>query len=255
MVNSNNWIVRPNPKHNAKLRLFCFPYAGSSAVVTYRHFVDNLPDFIEVCPVELPGRGARMAEDLIDDLEQVVEEISFALKDFLDIPFAFFGHSMGALISYELSHKVFGQHKVKPSNIYVSAHKAPFTERDGLIMHKLDSNEFTSELMKMDGVSKEIMEHKELMELMLPIIKNDYAVCETYDYKQKEVLDIPITIFGGVNDKDITEANLLQWEKLTSSNFRHFMIEGDHFFLTKEKNSFTRLFSDLLTSDFRQNGN
>jgi len=250
MVNNNKWIIRPNPKKNAKLRLFCFPYAGSSSVVTYRHFVESLPAFVEVCPVELPGRGARMSENLINDLEHVVEQISNSMKEYLDIPFAFFGHSMGALISYELSHKVSNKYMKKPQKLYVSAHKAPFSEKNGPIMHKLNSNEFTAELRKMEGIPKEMMEHKELMELMLPIIRNDYAVCETYRFKEREVLDIPITIFGGSEDKDISEDDLLEWENLTNSNFRKVMIKGDHFFIIKEKKHFTKLLSEILSNDF-----
>jgi len=249
VIENNRWIVRPNPNNNAKLRLFCFPYAGSSAVVTYKFLVDNLPEFIDVCPVELPGRGARMMETLIDNLDVVIDEATEAIQDFIDIPFIFFGHSMGALISYELTHSLIQKYSAKPSKLYMSAHKAPFLERSGPIMHKLEANKFTDELVKMDGISKEIMQHKELMELVLPIIRNDYLVCETYKYKQKELLDIPITVFGGSYDKDITENDLLAWSKITSADFNHFMIQGDHFFILKQKDYFLKLFSRILTTD------
>ncbi len=245
----SKWIVQPKPNESAKIRLFCFPYAGSSAVVTYKYFVDNLPDFIEVCPVELPGRGTRMGEKLIDNIEVILEEIAENIKDFLDKPFIFFGHSMGALISYELTQKINEKYNAKPLKLYVSAHKAPFLERGGPIMHKLEKNSFVNELKKMNGIPNELLEHTELMDLMLPIIRNDYALCENYTYRGKEKINVPITAFGGKFDKDIKEIDLIKWSEVTDQAFNHFLLDGDHFFITKERERFLSLFTKLLAND------
>jgi len=247
----SRWILRQKPRNKAKIRLFCFPYAGSSGMVTFKFLVDTLPDSIEVCPIELPGRGARMTENLIGNLDKVVNEILSDIKDYLDLPFIFFGHSMGALICYELTHKIRSIYNRSPLKLYVSAHNAPFLARNGKIMHKLDETEFKSELIKINGIAQDILEHAELMELMLPIIKNDYKLCETYKFSQKEKLNCPITAFGGTYDKDVTENQLWEWKELTTSNFELDMFEGDHFFIVKEKYTFTSRFSQMLLDDIK----
>ncbi len=245
----SKWIVQPKPNGNAKLRLFCFPYAGSSAVVTYKYFVDNLPEFVEVCPVELPGRGTRMGEKLIDNIEEILARITENIGSYLDKPFVFFGHSMGALISYELTKKVKDKYNACPQKLYISAHKAPFLERGGPIMHKLERESFVNELKKMNGIANELLEHTELMDLMIPIIKNDYAVCENYTYQGKEKINVPITAFGGRYDKDIHENDLIKWAEVTNHDFNHYLIEGGHFFITKEKENFIKLFTNILAHD------
>ena len=251
----SRWVTQPNPRPDAKVRLFCFPYAGSSAVVTYKYLADNLPEFIEVCPVEFPGRGTRMGEKLIDNIEEILSNISISIDEWLDKPFMFFGHSMGALISYELIFKIYEKYNKLPLKLYVSAHKAPFLERGGPIMHKLEKEQFVSELKQMNGIAKELFEHSELMELMLPIIRNDYAVCENYNYKQKKKLDVPITAFGGTDDKDVKEEHLKEWAKVTTSEFNHFLLEGDHFFIVKEKKKFLNIFSKILVNDISKINN
>jgi medium-chain acyl-[acyl-carrier-protein] hydrolase len=160
-----------------------------------------------------------------------------------------FGHSMGALISYELVFKLFEKYKILPNKLYISAHKAPFLERGGPVMHKLEKSEFVNELKDMNGIAKELFEHNELMELMLPIIRNDYAVCENYNYQVRKKLNIPITAFGGIYDKDVKEEDLKQWAIVTNLEFNHILLEGDHFFITKEKEQFLNVFSKILLND------
>lgn len=245
----DRWIVRPKVNNDAKIRLFCFPYAGSSAVVTYKFLVDSLPEEIEVCPVEFPGRGSRMAENLISDIDKAVQLIGAAIPGFLDKPYLFLGHSMGALVAFELSHYLKTNLNSQPLKLYLSAHRAPSIEKDGKMMHILKENEFLDELIKMNGLADEILEHRELLDLMLPVIKNDYKLCETYRFKSKNKLDIPFQIFGGSNDKDVSLEHLKAWNELTSAYIKIEIIEGDHFFLTKNKENFLQKFKNYLNSD------
>lgn len=252
MKYSNNkakWILRPKYQRNAKMRLFCFPYAGSSGMVSYKFLVDSLPNSIEVCPIELPGRGLLINEKLISNLDEVVNGISEEMKDFFDLPFVFFGHSMGALISYELTHKIYALYNRTPQKLYISAYRVPSIERNEKIMHKLGIIEFKSELLKIDGIAQDIWEHEELMDLMLPIIKNDYKLCETYKYLPKEKLQCHITAFGGTDDKDVTKVHLADWNKFTACDFELVMFEGDHFFMVKNKKIFIDKFSQMLFRD------
>ncbi len=245
----SRWITRPKIINNPKLRLFCFPYAGSSAMVTYKFLVDALPDNVEVCPVEFPGRGARMTEALIDDIELVVNDLKKSFENFKDVPFAFLGHSMGALVSYELSLKLKKDNLQMPYKLYLSAHRGPQLARCGKIMHTLNSEDFLDELVAMNGIAKELLEHKELLDLMLPIIRNDYKLCETYKYSNNVKLDIPFHVFGGDLDKDINHESLTAWEQLTEHSFDLDIIHGDHFFIIKEKETFLERFIPLIEKD------
>ena len=245
----SKWIFRPNNKSNAKIRLFCFPYAGSSALITYKFLIDALPYEIEVCPVEFPGRGTRISENLIDNLNEVISNISEEFTEFLDKPFIFFGHSMGALIAYELAHLLSDKYGRIPNKLYLSAHTAPNVNRKGQIIYLLEKKEFLEKLIQMKGISEEILLHQELLDMVLPIIKNDYKLCETYSYISKKKMDIPFHIFGGKYDEDISVENLRQWQNLTNGDFDLTLIDGDHFYLTKNKEEFLGILNSNLKID------
>ena len=248
----NDWIIKPIRRINPKLRLFCFPFAGSSALVTYKFLADNLNAEIEVCYVEFPGRGSRIAEQLISDLNSAVTQIAESITEHLDIPFIFLGHSMGALVSYELTHYLRTHLSFQPEKLYLSAHRAPSTIREGKLMHKLGKEEFLTEIINIKGVSKDILEHEELLELVLPIIKNDYELCETYGFSDKGKLDIPISVFGGEQDSEVTSDHLNDWKNFTNSDFNIEMFEGDHFFITKNKEKFIERFSIYINEDLKK---
>ena len=236
---------------NNKIKLFCFPYAGSSAVVTYKFLIDTLPEFIEVCPIELPGRGARISEKLIDNLSDILDLIIDDIKDSINSPYIFLGHSMGALISYELTHKLLSEYNSSPLKLYVSAHRAPNLPKDGIIMHELGNDEFINELRLIDGLAAEILQHPELLDLLLPIIRNDYKLCETYNYEKKEKLDIPISVFGGIQDKDISKTQLMEWSDLTTAEFNLKLFDSDHFFILKQRDQFSAEISLQLEKDYQ----
>jgi len=218
-------------------------------VVTYKYLADNLNPEIDVCFVEFPGRGARISEALVSDLNSTVQSIYKSILPHLDIPVVFLGHSMGALISYELTHYLKAHSNKQPQKLYLSAHRAPSVKHAGKLMHKLDEKEFLKEIINMNGVSKDILEHKELLELVLPIIKNDYELCETYKFSEKGKLNIPICTFGGIQDKDIEVNHLLEWENFTESKFQIEMFDGDHFFILKNKEEFLKRFSIHINKD------
>ncbi len=229
--------------------MFCFPYAGSSSIVTYKFLVDALPELIDICLIELPGRGIRINEKLINNLNQVVGEILKEINEFLDIPFIFFGHSMGALISYVLANEIHEKYKKSPYKLYISSHKAPFQKRNYKKFHKMENSEFKSELLRMNGIPQEVFENDELMEILLPIIKNDFEICETYEFKQKNKLNTSITVLGGNKDEDVTKEDLISWKQLTCADFEIKMFEGDHFYFIKNSEEFTKRFIHMINHD------
>ena len=227
---SDSWISFRKPGPKTRLRLFCFPYAGAGALI-FRTWSDCLPADVEVCPVQLPGRGTRMVERPYTQLSPLVEALAQALAPLLDRPFAFFGHSLGALVSFELARRIRRQYGVHPVRLFVSAGRAPQILHRGLPIHTLPDKEFLMELRRLNGTPSELLDHAELMELMLPLLRADFAVYETYQYSSEAPLNCPISAFGGLQDNKVSDSDLDAWRVQTSVSFSLRMFPGDHFFL------------------------
>lgn len=241
----NSWVVVHKPNSRAKLRLFCFPYAGGGAYI-YRSWSDTLPPFVEVCSIQLPGRGGRMSEEPLSDLAQVVEEAARGLQPYFDRPFAFFGHSMGALISYELARQLQSENKTGPKHLFVSAHRAPHLPRTEPSFYNLPDDELIDELRRLKGTPSEVLENPELMHLMLPLMRADFSVCQNYDFQAAaQPLACPITVFGGLEDT-VTSEQLQDWRQHTTATFKLRLFPGDHFFLHTSHESLLRALAQEL---------
>lgn len=226
----SRWLEGYKPRPNAAFRLFCFPFAGGTAA-SFRSWPGNLPGFIEALPIQLPGRGGRFLEMPSSRLTEIVEVLGHALPPFFDRPFAFFGHSMGALIAFELARWLRWERNVSPAHIFVSGRRAPqLPERDP-ITHNLPEAEFMQKLRSLNGTPKRVFDHPELMQLMIPMLRADFSVCETYKYRSDSPLNCPLTIFGGAGDTAIPREHLELWREHTTSVFSLHMFPGDHFFL------------------------
>lgn len=238
-------LDRPDPR--ARLRLFCFPYAGGGAAV-YRGWSAPalLPPEVHLCPVHLPGRGNRFSEPLRTELAPLTERLAEDLAPYLDTPFAFFGHSMGALIAYELTRLLRREGLPLPEHLCVSGRRAPQLPSDKRPLHDLPEEEFKEELRSLDGTPEEILEHPELMDLFTPILRADFSVCETYRYAEEEPLDIPISAFGGLEDPDVGRDHLLAWRAHTRGPFRVRMLAGGHFFLNPSREALVRAVAEDL---------
>lgn len=228
--NAPSWFTTPQPRPAARLRLFCFPYAGGRAAV-YRQWAGRLPAGVEVCLAHLPGRDTRLREPPYTDLMRLVETLGRAIAPHLDRPFAFFGHSMGAMISFELARLLRREGRQSPAALFLSGRQAPqlpVTERRSF---DLPDEEFKEKLLELNGTPREVLEHPELMELMMPLLRADFSVVETYEYEPGPPLDCPILAFGGTEDPSVSQEQVEGWRAQTTSLFRLWMIPGDHFFL------------------------
>src|SRR5205085_8881948 len=224
------WLVinRPNPQ--ARLRLFCFPYAGGGAA-TYHAWPGELPTEVEVCAVQLPGRASRSRESPYDRLKQLVEALAPAVLPYLDRPYAFFGHSMGALIAFELTRRLRREADTSPAHLFVSGRRAPQLPRTNPPIHDLPEAEFVQALRRLNGTPDEVLAHPELMELMLPLLRADFAAVGTYEYTPEPALACPITAYGGLQDHEVSRAQLEAWRTQTTGGFTLRMLPGDHFYL------------------------
>lgn len=227
----DTWIVRPQPNPQAHLRLFCFPFAGGSALA-FRLWSNSLPKTIELCAVELPGRGKRLNEAAFTNIKPLVEALASALLPSFDKPFAFFGHSLGALVSFELARLLRRNYNFLPVHLFVSGRRAPQIPLKNPPIHNLPEPAFMEELRRLNGTPAAVLENAELMQLLLPILRADFAVNETYNYTNEPPLECPISAFGGLQDSEASCDELEAWAVQTSSSFSLQMFPGDHFFIS-----------------------
>jgi medium-chain acyl-[acyl-carrier-protein] hydrolase len=227
---ASSWFTFPRPRPAARLRLFCFPYAGGSAAI-YRQWAARLPPSVEVCLARLPGRETRLREPPFTDLMRMVSAVAPAVAPHLDMPFAFFGHSMGAMISFELARLLRRERRQLPAALFVSGRPAPQLPVTEKRSYDLPDAEFKEKLLSLNGTPREVLEHPELMELMMPLLRADFSVVETYEYVPEPPLECPVIAFGGTEDASISREQVEGWRAQTGSLFRLWMIPGDHFFL------------------------
>lgn len=225
------WIAFRKPNPRARLRLFCFSYAGGGASV-YRTWHRDLPSDIEVCPVQIPGREGRLKEKRFLRVEPLVTALVEALGPYLDMPFAFFGHSLGAIVAYELALTLRAEEGKSPVCLLVSARRAPQVPPDEEPIYALPPDQFHAKLREFDGTPAEVLDHPELMELLEPLLRADFELNDTYESTtEKTPLDCPITAFGGLEDKDVDRDHLEAWREMTTGPFRMRMFPGGHFYL------------------------
>lgn len=241
----STWFPYWQQKSKARIRLFCFPYAGGSASI-FRNWSNQLPPEIEVCPVQLPGREHRLQEPAFSQLPPLINALANVLYPHLSMPYALVGHSMGSLISFELARHLYqagyGSNLV---HLFVSAHRAPQLPDPHPPIHHLPEEGFIDELRQLNGTPESVLQNQELRALLLPLLRADFTLCETYTYAEGEPFSCPITAFGGLHDTKISRDELSGWREHTTSTFKLRFLPGDHFFIQTEQ----RLILQSITQD------
>jgi medium-chain acyl-[acyl-carrier-protein] hydrolase len=238
MIDST-WIAYAKPNNLAELRLFCFPHAGGGAG-TYRNWVTGLAPEIEVLPIQLPGRETRFLERPYDTIEALLDELVGELRPFLDQPFAFFGHSLGALIGFELVRRLQPDGFI-PQYLFVSGYGGPHLPVKLPPMHHLDDAQFVAGLRTLGTVPTAVLENNELLELLLPMLRADFAVYERYNYLEAALLSCPITMLGGENDPLVSSEMLAAWSEHSSQPGHMYLFPGDHFYLQGQETAVWRV--------------
>jgi medium-chain acyl-[acyl-carrier-protein] hydrolase len=224
------WIVTLKRNVEAQMSFWCFPYAGATAHV-YRSWADGLPNNMEVHAIQLPGRGSRLAEPAFLRIPPLIELLASETASLLDRPFAFFGHSLGAMIGFELASHLARFHGLMCSRLFVSGCRAPQYFHNGRDIHKLSQDAFVHELRRFGGTPDELLRDEELMRISLPALRSDFELFETHRHARGEPLGCGITAFGGLDDDEVPQAQLEAWSLHTKAQFACHMRPGGHFFL------------------------
>lgn len=226
--------------------LFCLPYAGGSESIYYK-WKKYLSPFIELEPIELKGRGKRFNEPLYETLDEAVEDIFMNIKSkILDEEYMIYGHSMGSLLAYEIYYKIKDNNLRKPKHIFFSGYEAPSIIKKRENTYTLPNYDFINKIIELGGTPEEVMNNKELLDLFLPIIRSDFKILETYNYKEREdKIQCDVSILNGKKDS-INLDEILAWKNHAGKGFKVYNFEGNHFFINSNVKNITNVINETL---------
>lgn len=226
------WALCFKPRASARLRLFCLPYSGGGTMI-FREWPDGLPQDVDLWAVKLPGRERRFAEPAIPSISELADRTIAGLGALLDGPYAIFGHSMGALLGFEMARRLRSHPPVK---LIASGHSAPQIPREREApRYDLPHDQFIQELVRLEGTPAEVLENRELLEILLPALRADFQAAETYTYAPGPPLACPIAAYGGSGDAEVSVEQVEAWREQTSGGFVMRIFSGGHFFLHERR--------------------
>lgn len=230
-----SWLSCPQPRPAAGVRLFCLPHAGGGAA-SFHPFSRMLPDWIEMMAVQLPGRETRLAEPPHQRMAPLVDALLHGVRDSLTRPYAMFGHSMGALIAFELARALRRQDLPMPQTIIVSGRRAPTVPNTDPPLHVLPDDKFVEALVRRyDAIPRLIRDEPELMALFVPVMKADFATFETHVHRDEPPLPCAVGIYGGRDDPQTLQMS--GWADLFAGPVRTRVFDGGHFYLADQRNA------------------
>ncbi len=235
-------LIRLTTRPGARRRLICLPYAGGG-VAPFRAWGRSLPDDVELVAAQLPGREARLREPLLDSIAHMVDAVLAEIDAHSDLPYALFGHSMGAVVAYELTLALEQRGVRPPSRLFVSGRRPPDEPDSRPPLHALPEPEFIVELQRRYGaIPAPVLAEPELLSLLLPIVRADIRAVETYmPAPDVAAIACPVTVYGGDQDLHPTPEQLPLWNRATSEPVTVRVFSGEHFYLNVQR--------DALTSD------
>lgn len=228
------------------MKLYMIPFAGGSCY-SYRPLEQLIEEKIDTQVFELPGRGKRILESFVENHSEAVDDICRQMDVYNAEEFAFFGHSMGAILAYLVTIRLKEEGKKLPKHLFLAGHRAPNCRQRSIVKHELPKKEFISELQKLEGVPKQLLEDPETMDFFEPLIRADFRVIEGYCQNEIVQVPVPITLFMGDKD-DITNKEKENWKSFTSENFIYDEYVGGHFFIYQHKDQIMKTILDSLES-------
>lgn len=230
--------------------LFCFSYAGGSAAV-YNKFNQYLDKNIKMIPIEYAGRGKRINEEFYSNISCAIDDIYKEVIQYIyEYEFAFFGHSMGTVIAYEVSKRVKEKCGREPVHIFVSGRYPPHINKIENHLHILPDDKFKDEILKVGGTQNEVFENKELAQLFIPILRADYRLIELYKCNDDITkFNAGITVFSGKDDKIVGKNEMFEWQKYSDYLIDVHEFDGGHFFI----NNYTKEIVEIINSTLYSN--
>ena len=208
-------------------------------------WAQNLPAEIEVCAVQLPGRENRIAEDAISDMEVMASTLGEIFSSLDAREFAVFGHSAGGLIAFEVARWLRRNQRSGPVKLFVAGSNAPHVLDNAPPVHRLPDAEFIETIRKLDGTPTEVLANSQLMELLVPMLRADMRLVETYVHRREKPLPCDLHVFGASSDEEVSLAGLAAWKLHTSGHFGITVLPGDHFFVRTSSDFMPRLRTEL----------
>ncbi len=224
------WLKRFHPVSAPRFRLICLPHGGGTASF-FRPWAETLPDGVELTAVQYPGRQDRLAESCIEAMDPLADGITEALDPLLDVPFVLFGHSMGATVGYEVTRRLEAR-GTAPRRLFVSGQAPPFGGRTGGQLHLMDDATMLAGVRGLGGMYETLVDDPDLLEVVLPSLRADLRLMETYRPTPGSRITTPVTAYVGDADPGVTVAQAAAWRETTSGDFRLRTFPGGHFFLT-----------------------
>lgn len=229
------------------LRVYCLPHAGGSAQM-FADWATHAPAWLEPVPLELPGRGRRFHEDPIGRLEPLVADLMGTVLSGTVGRFALFGHSYGALLAFELCRRLEHYHGLVAEHLFVAALRGPGFPRAGMRVSGLPDEAFREHLRALGGTPPEVLDHEALMEMLLPVLRADFAVVDDYAFRGGQPVGCPVTAIGGLEDVRVSRQALEAWGRCCCDRFQVRMLPGGHFFPRSQRDSLLSLMAGELTA-------
>lgn len=229
-----NFIKRPK---NPKLTIVCFPFAGGDASF-YQNWATEIKADVQIISIQFPGRANRFLETPYKDLNNLIDELTKDWGYFIKTPYVLFGHSLGGLTIYELTRILNENNQLRPLHLFISGCKAPHLLKNKE-RYLLPKQAFIEMIKELDGTPKEIVENQELMDLLVPMLRADFQLIETYTYLEKQKqLSLPITLMGGTEDPEVGMEDLEAWKSVIEGPCKLQLFQGGHFFLKDSEKEF-----------------
>ncbi|SCF06792.1 thioesterase II family protein [Micromonospora chokoriensis] len=240
------WLRRFHPAAEDAVRLVCLPHAGGSASFFFP-MSRALAPHVQVLAVQYPGRQDRRREEHVADLHQLADQVFGALAAAPQQPTALFGHSLGAVVAYEVALRMRDAGLPDPVRLFASARRAPSRYRDERV-HRLGDAEIIDELRRLSGTHAATLADPELIQLILPAVRSDYQAIETYRHRPDAVLDCPVTVLTGADDPVVSAAEADDWRRHTTGEVEVRTFTGGHFFLVDHAPAVIELLTWSLTT-------
>jgi surfactin synthase thioesterase subunit len=238
-----------NPNNSKKTSLIWLPFAGGSGY-SFATLNQKLSTHFEVKTVELPGRGKRIREPLLTDMEAIIDDVLEQITDWIKEPYVLAGHSMGSLSAFLLTHQIQKKGLALPIHLFLSGRKAPAIPLNPPLTHLLPNEELKQKLRQLGGAPDEVLDSEQLFDFFEPILRADFQAVETWEYAAFPKLDLPVSVFAGTDD-DMQESDLFAWQDEFVQNVYFQYLKGGHFYLFENEKNFVSALLDRI-ADVRQ---